>query len=720
MSSLFDVEEPTPSLAVALFGSDPAERLLAVEPQEEGVILYWRDAQGKVQSERASFEPWLLVDEKMDHLEARWEPLEAPGEGRFYRWKARFQNWQAWDISRRLLRDQHADLIAYRSPARQYLIETGRALFRGMTFNDIHRLQVDIETVDLDPHPEQNAVLMIAMSDNRGYSDALTGEEPELLKAFVERVRELDPDIIEGHNLYEFDLRFLAARAKRHGVPLNLGRDGSEMTFGSPRNCPIGANSRPFTPASIHGRHLLDTYLAVQRYDVARGELESYGLKESAQSLGIAPPDRVYLERERISDLITQDPERVRTYALQDVEETRRLAEITLPTEFYQTQLIPDSLQNLATTGTGEKVNLFFIRAYLQAGKAIPKQQPSQEYAGGYTEVRRVGLIERVVKADVESLYPSLMLTFHLKPATDHLNVFLPALRELTQRRLDAKARMKQASGLEAAYWDGLQGSFKILINSFYGYLGAPFNFNDYEAAQKVTEYGRDIVQQIADKVEALGGSVIEIDTDGVFFQPPPDIKGEEQEEAFVQQAGEELPEGIRLAFDGRYQAILSLKIKNYVLLGYDGKKVFKGASLRSRADEPFGRKFLSMAVDWLLKGEPQAVSDEYHRLWKAIREGSVPIAQLCRRERVTEKSVRPGHRLYDLAKEFKVGDYINVYQKRDGRLGLLEAYENDEDRDHYADKLYKFVCRLEDLFNDFDALFPNPHLHDPDQMTLF
>jgi len=537
----------------------------------------------------------------------------------------------------------------------------------------------------------------------------LEGDEKQILEQLVERVQALDPDVIEGHNLFGFDLPYLAARAQALGVPLRLGRDGSELRFGSPRQCIIGANSRTFTPAFVHGRHLMDTYLSVQRFDIGRGELEGYGLKEVAQQLGIAAPDRIYLEREQIPDLWRTDPETVRRYCLQDVHETRRLADLTLPTEFYQCQMLPDTLQNLATIGTGEKANLMFLRAYLAEGHAIPAPQESREYPGGYTEVRQVGLIPRIVKADVESLYPSVMLRYGIKPRADHLNVFLPTLERLRRLRLDAKARAKQTQGAESAYWDGLQNSFKILVNSYYGYLGSPFHFNDYDAAEQVTLTGQELVKQIAAEIERQGGLVVEIDTDGVYFQPPPEVQTEADEIAFVERVGAVLPEGIRLAYDGRYRAMLSLKTKNYVLQGYDGKLTFKGASLRSRADEKFGREFLNSAIQWLLNGEPERVVAEYRRLARAILNGEVDIEQLCRRERVTQKSKQDTHPLYPLARRFQIGDYIMVYRKRDGSLGLLEEYAGDEDREHYVEKLYKFAARLEPLFPDFDARFPKP-----------
>jgi DNA polymerase I len=707
--------EPTPPATPALeydpvlFGKDPTPYIVAVEPIDSRIRLFIREG-GQLRTVEEPFRPWLLSDMRMEMDSVHWQELKGGLEGRrMLKYLAVCDGREVFENLRRALRDEHREIIAYGSFARQYLMLSGKTLFKGMTFADLHRVQLDIETTTLTPDQQGAQVLMIALSDTRGYEAVLDGDEKQILEQLVERIQALDPDVIEGHNLFGFDLPYLAARAQALGVPLRLGRDGSELRFGSPRQCIIGANSRTFTPAFAHGRHLIDTYLSVQRFDIGRGELEGYGLKEVAQQLGIAAPDRIYLEREQIPDLWHTDPETVRRYCLQDVHETRRLADLTLPTEFYQCQMLPDTLQNLATIGTGEKANLMFLRAYLAEGYAVPAPQGAREYPGGYTEVRQVGLIPRIVKADVESLYPSVMLRYGIKPRADHLNVFLPTLERLRRLRLDAKARAKQTQGAESAYWDGLQNSFKILVNSYYGYLGSPFHFNDYDAAEQVTLTGQELVKQIAAEIERQGGLVVEIDTDGVYFQPPPEVQTEADEIAFVERVGAVLPEGIRLAYDGRYKAMLSLKTKNYVLQGYDGKLTFKGASLRSRADEKFGREFLNSATQWLLNGEPERVVAEYQRLARAILNGEVDIEQLCRRERVTQKSKQDTHPLYPLAKRFQIGDYIMVYRKRDGSLGLLEEYAGDEDREHYVEKLYKFAARLEPLFPDFDAQFPKP-----------
>jgi DNA polymerase I len=75
-------------------------------------------------------------------------------------------------------------------------------------------------------------------------------------------------------------------------------------------------------------------------------------------------------------------------------------------------------------------------------------------------------------------------------------------------------------------------------VNSYYGYLGAPFHFNDYDAAEQVTLTGQELVKRIADEIEKQGGMVVEIDTDGVYFQPPPEVQTEADEIAFVERVG--------------------------------------------------------------------------------------------------------------------------------------------------------------------------------------
>ena len=697
-----------------LYGDDPTTGIVAVEIKENTAVLYRRDKKtGATTTEEVEFRPWVILREDRPALDSEVTVLAGDGG---YRYLVRFASWRAYLDGRRILREEQRDMLSYGSASKQFLLGTGRTLFKGMAFPDVRRMQVDIETTDLSPVAPGACIFLIACSDNQGHEEVLVGEEREMLLRLNELVQEWDPDVIEGHNIYAFDLPWLRTRAKAQGVTLNWGRDGSELSVGAERNCAIGANTRPFTGHYIWGRHIIDTLFATQRFDLAKGEISSYGLKEVAKHYHIAEPDRVYLDRSDILQLWKADPERVTAYAIADVRETRRLAEVVCPTEFYQTQMVPDVYQSVAVTGSGEKINSIFVRAYLQHDHAIARQQAPVPYGGGYTEMRVAGVLHHIVKADVESLYPSIMLTRGITSSSDILGLFLPLLKELTRRRLAAKNKAREMAETDdfrrAGYFDGLQGSYKLLINSFYGYLGAPFYFNDYAAAAKVTEIGQEIVKSIAAELEDRGAKVIEIDTDGVYFQPPAGVEGLELESAFVAEVGKSLPEGIRLAFDGRYSVMLSLKAKNYVLVTHEGKKTFKGSSLRSRADERFGRRFLNQAVDLLLADEKDALENLYYELLAQIENRELGIEEISRRERVTDKTFTSSARKRSAGAMagLAVGDYAQLYQREDKALVPASDYADDEDVEHYQTKLYKFAQRLEAAIGpDFERLFPKP-----------
>lgn len=721
--NLFDMDTPSIFAAEILFGWKDTPRLVAVEMTDTEAILHQRTPEGTCTSWREPFTPWLLTTQQYSDIGAQWQQLDGDG----YCWMAKFGSWTEYQNARMRLRDMHVEMLAYGSPERQFLTLTGYTLFKEMRFDDVHRMQVDIETGGLNPQDPANRILVIVLHDNRGWNEIIDdADEAQMLRRFVQLVRERDPDVIEGHHLFGFDLPYLIERARRHNIALTIGRSGQLMSIGGERNLPIGAINRPYRPVYIPGRHVVDTYFAVQRYDWAKGDLQSYGLKEVARAYGIAHEDRVTIDRTTLYDQWKSNPEKVRQYALQDAQEAAKLAEIVLPTEFYQTQMVPDTYQHVATAGSGEKINAIFGRAYLHAGYAIPRPLPARDYPGGYTEVRRTGVISRVVKADVESLYPSIMLVHRIAPASDRLGVFLPALEELTRRRLEAKAELRRASDpITRAYWDGIQGSFKVLINSFYGYLGANFPFNDFDAARQVTEEGRKIAMRLVNELERSGSKVIEVDTDGVYFQPPEGMEGQASEEAYVQEIAATLPPGIRLSFDGRYRAMISVKTKNYALLDYEGNWTYKGSSLRSRADESYGRQFIAEVLQKLVEGDREGIAKLYRETILRILNGEVPIQELARRERVTEKTFTSENKrkAAEAVRGANIGDYVNLYQRNDGSLGLVENYSGDEDREHYANKLYRFALRLrEAIGDDFEYLFPRPEtvIREQQQPSLF
>ena len=542
-----------------------------------------------------------------------------------YRYLVVFDTWSAYHDAVRHLRSRpNASVYRIANPAQQYLMQSGRTLFKGMAFDDLHRLQLDIEVISrpgMFPHAErpEDRIVIIALGDNRGWReiiDARALSEREMLERLVAVIRRRDPDVIEGHNIYAFDLAYLMTRCTLHGVDFAVGRDGSApRTFASAMR--FAERSVDLPAVDIAGRHVIDTYLQVMAFDVFKRDLPSYGLKAAARYFGLQADDRTYVKGEQISQVWRDEPERLIDYAGHDVVETERLARLLSGSAFYLTRMVPMPYGQVARTGPAAKIEALMVRGYLRQRHALPSGgggDAGRHMRGGYVNIFATGVVGPVVYADVESLYPSIMLNYDVCPESDDLGVFKVLLGRLTELRLDTKKRMQAATERrEAGALDAQQSSYKILINSFYGQLGfSAALFNDFTAADRVARIGQEIIRLVIDALRSGGGRVVEVDTDGVLFVPPPAVEGEAAERVFVDGINARLPAGIRLGYDGRYRRMLSYKVKNYALLTYDGRVQCKGSSLVSRAMEPFGKRFVLDAIDLLLAEDVQGLHGLY------------------------------------------------------------------------------------------------------------
>jgi DNA polymerase, archaea type len=700
----------------ALYGVNPEQRIVAVEASGHSTVtLYHRHNSDRVTTRSVPVRPFLVTTRAGVKATSAATSVENLLGELLLNYRLEFADWGTYRRATNVLRE--AGIPYYTRPmlAEQFLLSTGTTLFKDMDYDDLLRLQLDIETDGLNPRNSDSHVLMVAVATNRGFEEVLElerGGEAELIERASDLIRELDPDVIEGHNLFRFDLPFLMIRGRRHGVELPWGRDGSAVRLSGQERLRAGARSVPFPNIRVRGRHLVDTYHQVQRYDTA-GEFESYGLKESITFLGLERADRAFLAGEEISAAWSNDIDQLRRYALDDVRDVQAIATLTALTDFYQTQMIPRSYQDVATGGTGEKINLLMARAYLAEGHALPVASEPREISGGWTELRHSGVFRAAVKCDVESLYPANMLSEGVAPASDRLEIYLTLLQELTNRRIDAKRQFQQTSGSARHRWNGLQSSFKVLINSFYGYLGYSGGiFNDYAAAERVTRRGQELIRQVVDELEHNDAVPIEIDTDGVYFQPPPGVNDETQEIAFVEKIGEALPPGITLAHDGSYAGMVSLKTKNYALVTRSGQVVLKGSSLRSRRDEPILRTFLTDAVRAFVTGDPGDVRSHYFATARRILNQQFSVDEISRTESITEKTFtsQANRRLAAIAQQIPQGERVRVYERRDGSLALMRDYADDPNIDYLLRRLHDTARRFQPLYQnerEFDYTFP-------------
>jgi len=679
-----------------LMGADPATGLMAVEhvegPTRDAMVLFWRKDGRTVQTD-VPFSPFILLakEELLTGLGKESEVCVFEGDAPF-RWKVNFATWKSCQKAKAWLAKEtgamagnpQAPYFLMSDPVQQYLIQSGQTLFKGLHFDDLRRMQVDIECFTTEGYEFCNAdregdrLIAIAMGDSSGWREVLSGvalDEKAMLERFVAMVRERDPDVIEGHNIFNFDLPYLAKRAKRYGVKLAIGRNGATPDS-RPSRFSVGERTISFTRFEVFGRQIVDTYFMVQAYDITHRSLDGYGLKEVARHFGIAPANRTYIEGSEISMEFKRNPEKLMRYALHDIDETEALSRLLSQSAFIQAQMIPLSYQNIAIRGNATKIDTLILREYIRQKRAIPMPERGRPFAGGYTDMFMEGVIQNVHHCDVRSLYPSLMLIRKIGPKTDSLGVFHKLLEQLRRFRLDAKKHEHDASSEgERLHFGALQSTFKILINSFYGYLGFDqVRFSDFDAAERVASEGRDLLHHMIDWLKKNGAQPVEIDTDGVYFVPP--AGGVTVQKAFQSRFSDSLPEGIEVEFDGEYVAMFSYKMKNYALLTDRQTIIIKGAALKSRGLESFQRKFLRDMIRLKLEGKETELPVLKTQYEAAINERQWPISMLAKNETLQDAPAtyaakiegkgRGRNAAYELAlksgRDYRAGDQLSYY----------------------------------------------------------
>lgn len=730
-----------------LFGSNPDPGLVAVEPvQEEGkpdsMLLFVRAGNDTLQV-REPFKPFIVADVRalsargadLEKCPVPFQGIDLAGNGQL-KTLLSFSTWADCVAAKSWLAGvagvnpsaPDAPLLFINDPVRQHLTSTGRTMFKGMDFVNLKRMQVDIECIVSDGFEFCNAdregdrIIVIALADQSGWSEAIGGpgmDEKQMLERFVAVLRERDPDVIEGHNVFNFDLPYIRARAKRHKVKLKIGRDGSEPRRRASRIA-MGDRQIAYERFEVFGRHVVDTLFLVQAYDLSERSLDGYGLKEVAVHFGIAAENRVYIDGSDITRMWKDDPGRVLAYAKDDVEETRSVSDMLSRSSFVQTRMLPYSYQNACVRGNATRIDSLMVREYLRQGHALPLPALPRQFEGGHTDIFFTGVARNVHHCDVRSLYPSLMLARSIGPVRDNLGVFLAMLKTLRECRLDAKERAKKSpDAVDRSMYEALQGAFKILINSFYGYLGASQSqFSDFDAAERVTADGRELLKKMIDDLKNAGARPIEIDTDGIYFVPP-DFKTSAEAGRFREDFQKKLPAGIEVEFDGEYEAMFSYKMKNYALLRSDGEMTIKGAALKSRGLERFQRSFLKRLLRLKLEGREQDIPGLKEEYEKAITGHALDIRELAKTvtlqdspstyaAKIGQKS-RNRDAAYELAlkseREYRAGDQLSFYIT--GTKKSVSAYENAKlasqwNPEHRDENAAYYLAKLDALYRKF------------------
>ncbi|MET0081908.1 MAG: DNA polymerase II [Sedimenticola sp.] len=397
-------------------------------------------------------------------------------------------------------------------------------------------------------------------------------DEKALLRGFMERLARLDPDLILGWNLINFDLDYLERRCRHHNLAYNLGRGGESARILQPQQA-----GQPRI-ASIPGRVALD---GIDNLRAAFWSFESFSLGHVAQEL-LGRNKLIESTEEKIEEirrLFREDRPALAAYNLEDC----RLVEAI----FDKTDLLNFVIQRSVMTGLslgrqGGSVaafdNLYLPRLHRAGAVAfdIGSQKHTVSSPGGYVMDSLPGLYENVLVLDFKSLYPSIIRTFRIdplgmaRPGDDPVPGFLEAsfsrsesiLPEIITGLWKLRDHAKQEKNAS------LSQAIKIIMNSFYGVLGSGgCRFYDPRLASSITRRGHQIIQRSKEWLEARGYRVIYGDTDSVFV-----LLGPGYDETRAQQTGTELAQGLNLwwqetlAQEFRLESFLEIEFETHFI----------------------------------------------------------------------------------------------------------------------------------------------------------
>lgn len=703
-----------------LFGADPTARIVAVELGDTGTVkVYRRERNGATVCEVEEFHPFVWADGDVADL-GLTNSTKLAGS-RKYGWLITTDSWKELIALRNGLKKAGRPFFALSDPVQHYLTHTGRTLFKQLPFEELKRMQ--LEVLGNSDH-----ITSIALSDQTGWEelievnpDAIEESEHAALKRLTSLIKERDPDVIEGHNLFKSDLPWLVARARKAKTKLDWGRSGGFLRS-RPSRLQIAEKTIDYPKFTVDGRHFVDTFLLAQFYDVGMRTLDGFERSDVAQHFGLTNITEIsQLSGTELERAWHDDPAGYRERALCAVRETRAVADLLSPSYFIQAQIFPYNYQDVIVRGNATRINALFLREYLRQGYSIPEMPMARGFEGGYTDIFFTGVARNVWHCDVASLYPSIMLQFDCFPVNDERQIFRHLLTDLRSFRLKAKADMREAKDEPSRrYFHALQNTFKILINSFYGYLGfAQGHFADFEAAARVTQIGRDILKQMIAWLQAQGAQVIEVDTDGIYFVPPASADAAAQIETLRGGLAKELPSGIEVEFDEHFEAMFSYKAKNYALLDKEGVVTLKGGALKSRGLEKFQRVFLEQMIKLLMEEKPEAIPALRDDFESKIRDRAWPIEMLMKTDTLQDslekyrQKIAGGGRnraaAYELAlasgRDYKPGDQVSYYIKSTPKkvaayeaaklVADFDPQERDENVDYYSAKLEELMKKF-------------------------
>ena len=616
------------------------------------------------------------------------------------------------------------------SPIEQFMIQTGKRLFKGYDdYDELTRLEFDLETQGLEP--KLHAIDQIGVRTNRGFEKILTitGEGNErrkneliAIEEAIKIIADIKPDVITGHNSENFDWNYLIVRCDVLGSSMQeiSSKYFKQALYKKKRQTvlKLGGEIEYYYPTVLWGYNITDSLHAVRRAQAQDSNMKKADLKYVTKYSKLNKPNRVYVPGDQIKKVwaitdpvyafnntnglwyritdekplqegyeVTTGKYIVERYLLDDLYETDKVELRYNQSNFLLAKLLPTNFGKICTMGTAGTWKMIMLAWSYENDLAIPAFSTAKKFTGGLSRLLSVGYVDRIVKLDYNSLYPSIILTWDIASELDISGVMLQLLAYILDQREKFKGLKKKAKKhaeklkdqkdifqgtdeelreliAEIQKWESEESAndkkqlpFKIFGNSFFGGFGAPdiFPWGDLICAEMTTCIGRQSLRLMIKWFSDRGYKPIVGDTDGFNFQMPSEEilktrvyigKGLNREvkegkeyhgvEADVAEFNDLFMRGkMGLGIDEYADATINFARKNYADLLAGGEVKLVGNTIKSKKMPTYIEKFVNEGVELLLKGDGQKFLENYYDYIEKIYNYKIPLRDIASKGKI-------------------------------------------------------------------------------------
>ena len=477
------------------------------------------------------------------------------------------------------------------NPIEQFMIQTGKRQFK--TYDDydqLLRVEFDLETEGLDP--QKDCISQIGIRTNRGFEQIIPvlgeGEEKwineiKALEQFFRIIKQIDGDVITGHNIENFDWWFIDERLKLRGSSLekfteHLFPHRGIYKANKQKVLKLGGEMEYYTPTIMWGTNITDSLFAVRRAQALNSNIKKADLKYITKFAKLNKPNRVYVPGKIINDTWIDEKKRyahndenghwfkitktllqktfvndnnvetkryelldnntklydikenetfnivsgryiVERYLLDDLYETDKVELSFNQTNYQICKMLPVPFEKMCTMGTAAIWKYIMCTWSYENNLAIPELIDTHAFTGGLSRLLVTGYVDRIIKLDYNSLYPSIILSHDINTKIDIMGAMSTMLEYILTKREEYKGEKKSADKkvreitqllenkpndeellnelkkYKSKYtlFDNMQSAVKVIGNGFFGSYGSGsvFPWSDLICAEETTCTGR-------------------------------------------------------------------------------------------------------------------------------------------------------------------------------------------------------------------------------------